>query len=700
MEFDTVLEAKDFWKSYGGMMGFDVRQLYANKCKLDNSVSSFRLVCAKEGQRRPDKRDHLTKQPRAETRTSCQVRMSLKFARDIKKYVICDLELNHNHILQISETSHMMPSQRKISEVQALQIDLADEADIRPKETHELTNLQAGGKDVLGYTKQDQKNYLRSKRKRDLAYGEAGSLLKYFHRQLLDNPSFQYAIQLDNEEKITNIFWADARMVIDYAIFGDVITFDTTYCTNKENRPLGVFCGFNHHREIVIFGAALLYDESKESFIWLFESFLEAHMQKKPKTIFTDQDPAMASALVEKMPETYHGLCVWHIMQNAIRHLGNKLKDGSFILRDFKACIYNSEDQFQFQETWDALLQRYKVEDNSWLKSIYKVKEKWAHCYMKKVYTIGMRSTQLSESFNSDLKDFMRSNLDIIHFLKQFELAVGGKRYKELQAEYNARQKLPRLKMIHSPLLKHAAQVYTPNAFDLFQNEFDWSSAAYIISRIENNQMSEYQVAIFDKDGEYTVSGNVKDMIISCSCGMFETMGGIFEITGFLCCHCLKVLNVWDVKQIPAQYIMKRWTREAREMIVHDSDGKVVQSDTRADATARYKNICFKAIKLAARSSDFEVTSNFVEQVIEETYKKVDSFCRHNQNDNVSNILNAKEIVNSCSDGDALERLLENVKGLKKKEGRQGRKRLKSWVEKQSNKRMASTNGVKLQHQI
>ncbi|QHO30093.1 Protein FAR1-RELATED SEQUENCE [Arachis hypogaea] len=258
----------------------------------------------------------------------------------------------------------MMPSQRKISEVQALQIDLADEADIRPKETHELTNLQAGGKDVLGYTKQDQKNYLRSKRKRDLAYGEA--------------------------------------------------------------------------------------------------------------------------------------------------------------------------DQFQFQETWDALLQRYKVEDNSWLKSIYKVKEKWAHCYMKKVYTIGMRSTQLSESFNSDLKDFMRSNLDIIHFLKQFELAVGGKRYKELQAEYNARQKLPRLKMVHSPLLTHAAQ------------------------------------------------------------------------------------------QIPAQYIMKRWTREAREMIVHDSDGKVVQSDTRADATARYKNICFKAIKLAARSSDFEVTSNFVEQVIEETYKKIE----------------------------------------------------------------------------
>ena len=62
-------------------------------------------------------------------------------------------------------------------------------------------------------------------------------------------------------------------MVIDYANFGDVVTFDTTYDTNKELRPLGVFIGFNHHRGLTVFGAALLYDETIESFKWLFESF-------------------------------------------------------------------------------------------------------------------------------------------------------------------------------------------------------------------------------------------------------------------------------------------------------------------------------------------------------------------------------------------------------------------------------------------
>ena len=85
---------------------------------------------------------------------------------------------------------------------------------------------------------------------------------------------------------ITNIFWADARMIIDYSHFGDVITFDTTYSKNRDARPLGVFLGLNHHRETVVFGGALLYDEMIESFVWLVE-ILEAMSEKKPITIFT-----------------------------------------------------------------------------------------------------------------------------------------------------------------------------------------------------------------------------------------------------------------------------------------------------------------------------------------------------------------------------------------------------------------------------
>jgi hypothetical protein len=71
---------------------------------------------------------------------------------------------------------------------------------------------------------------------------------------------------LDCKEQITNIFWVDAKMIINYAHFRDVVTFDITFGTSTEYRPFGVFVGFNHFRETVIFGAALLYDETFDSF--------------------------------------------------------------------------------------------------------------------------------------------------------------------------------------------------------------------------------------------------------------------------------------------------------------------------------------------------------------------------------------------------------------------------------------------------
>ena len=97
--------------------------------------------------------------------------------------------------------------------------------------------------------------------KKNLIYGQAACILGYFQEQLTKNPSFHYGVQLDNVEQTVNIFWADTRMVIDYANFGDMVTFDTTYGTNKKLGPLGVFTGFNHHGGLTDFGAALLYDE-------------------------------------------------------------------------------------------------------------------------------------------------------------------------------------------------------------------------------------------------------------------------------------------------------------------------------------------------------------------------------------------------------------------------------------------------------
>ncbi|XP_059437602.1 protein FAR1-RELATED SEQUENCE 5-like [Corylus avellana] len=385
-------------------------------------------------------------------------------------------------------------------------------------------NGEAGGRANLGYTELDQKNYLRTRRQKSLIYGEAGYLL---------------------------------RMIIDYAYFGDVMTLDTTYGTNKELRPLVVFTGFNHHRRVVIFWPALLYDETVESFKWLFENFLDAHGGKKPQTIFTDQEAAMAKALTEVMPDTWHGLCTWHIMQNCIKYLGNLMKDGSHFLRDFKSCMFEYEDETEFENAWKKMIQRYNGGLVSWLDCMYKLKTKLAKCHMKNAFTLGVRSTQLNESLNGDLKAYLKSNFGIVEFFQHFEQVVEQKRHKALETENNARQKMSTLGLKNSPLLKHAAQTYTPVIFEKIHDEYDYTSAMIIKHCNESQFVHEYIVALYEKDKEYKVIFNRDNKIILCSCMKFETFG-------ILCCHALKVFNLLDIKIIPDTYILKRWTREAK----------------------------------------------------------------------------------------------------------------------------------------
>ena len=63
-------------------------------------------------------------------------------------------------------------------------IELPSSSEIKPKAAHELMSREAGGRANLGFTELDQKNYLRTRRQKNLVYGQAACLLGYFQEQL------------------------------------------------------------------------------------------------------------------------------------------------------------------------------------------------------------------------------------------------------------------------------------------------------------------------------------------------------------------------------------------------------------------------------------------------------------------------------------------------------------------------------------
>jgi len=58
MEFDNRDKAYQFYLAYSLRVGFGVRKRNANK-KKDDSISSCRLVCCKEGVRNKEKKMHI-----------------------------------------------------------------------------------------------------------------------------------------------------------------------------------------------------------------------------------------------------------------------------------------------------------------------------------------------------------------------------------------------------------------------------------------------------------------------------------------------------------------------------------------------------------------------------------------------------------------------------------------------------------------
>ncbi|XP_052151837.1 protein FAR-RED IMPAIRED RESPONSE 1-like [Oryza glaberrima] len=363
---------------------------------------------------------------------------------------------------------------------------------------------------------------------------------------------------MDSEEQIANIFWADAKMISDYAHFGDVVSFDTTFGTNNESRPFGVFVGFNHFRETVVFGAALMYDETFDSFKWLFETFLKAHNGKHPKTIYTDQDIAMGKAIEEVFPVAWHGLCTFHISQNAAKHLSQGNNGESSILSDFSACMYEYEDV-----------------------------------------------TKIEYEFN-----IMRE--------KHFERVVQGKRNTELASEFDSRKKLPRIKM-RTPMLLQASKVYTPIIFEAFQGEYERSMAACTKAWDGDN---EFLVSIGSFEGdltfeEYRVVGDPSEQTSICSCGQFNRIG-------ILCGHALKVLDLMNIKSLPAQYILKRWTREARSGIVTDSKGINIIENPMMEASLRYKFLSHRFLTLAQQAASYPKCTLLVNNTLDILSKQIE----------------------------------------------------------------------------
>ncbi|XP_035835251.1 uncharacterized protein LOC118483782 [Helianthus annuus] len=115
-------------------------------------------------------------------------------------------------------------------------------------------------------------------------------------KQYLADYSFEYSV--DDGKRLTGLFWADGLCKLNYMEFGDVISFDATFKTNRYKMVFVPFTGIDNHCRNVTLSAGLLASESIESYKWLLNSFLKS-FGRQPNVVVTNQDPDMKQAIEE-----------------------------------------------------------------------------------------------------------------------------------------------------------------------------------------------------------------------------------------------------------------------------------------------------------------------------------------------------------------------------------------------------------------
>ena len=150
----------------------------------------------------------------------------------------------------------------------------------------------------------------------------------------------------------------------------------------------------------------------------------------------------------------------------------------------------------------------------------------------------------------------------------------------------------------------------------MFQSGFKLFLALSTSYKHESDSICEYVVINENHERSWKESFDCASTSIACSCRKFDTFG-------ILCSHASKVFEFNDVKVIPDNYILRRWTRDARCGIVQDFRGKKVESYPKLSRKQMLRQVVSKFIRAATEALYSEESLKSVDNGVDVLFEKV-----------------------------------------------------------------------------
>ncbi|XP_073299339.1 protein FAR1-RELATED SEQUENCE 6-like isoform X2 [Primulina huaijiensis] len=556
MEFDSYDDAYNYYNCYAREAGFSVR--VKNSWFKRNSREKYGAVlcCSSQGFKRAKDVNRLRK----ETRTGCPAMMRMRLV-DSKRWRILEVTLEHNHLLGAKgyKCSKKMGSESKKNLLSKSDLE------VQPVKLYQAVVIDAGGDETSNFSQTVAKASSYRPNQLNLRKGDAQAMYNYLCRLQLTNSNFFYLMDLNDDGRVRNVIWVDAKSRAASSYFSDVIYFDNSCLSNKYEVPLVAFVGINNHGQSVLLGCGLLSGENKESYTWLFKAWISCTSVNSPETIISDRCKILQSVVADVFPKSLHRFSLSLIMQKVPEKLGG-LRNYDDIKKSLLKGVYETLKPFDFEAAWRFMIQQFRIMDNEWLWSLYEDRAQWATVYLKDTFFMGMAAARPCETMTAFFDKYVHKQTPLKEFLDKYELALQKKHKEEVLADMESRNSSPKLKTRCSFELQ-LSKVYTRDIFRRFQLEVEEMYSCFgttqlhvdgpiTIFLVKERIMSEgNRREIRDYEVLYNVA--LSEVRCICSC---------FNFYGYLCRHALCVLNFNGVEEIPSKYILSRWKKDYKRL--------------------------------------------------------------------------------------------------------------------------------------
>lgn len=231
--FKSLKLAIKMYSEYAEIGGFDVR--LSTQSRFDNKIIKKKhVICNRGGKQKKKSCDTLGTSGVRRKRNSnsraigCQAKIIFESVYGTPDYKVFQFDELHNHPL---EKRSDLKKARQMSYSEKEFIVRASTSKIGPTMAHKLRASLRGGYEFVKPKVVDYKN-LRRDINRVIGYKDAQMIVNTMNDRRAHYPNYSFEFNCQ-DDVLDCMFWADEMEKAYYAEFGDVISFDATFRTNK-----------------------------------------------------------------------------------------------------------------------------------------------------------------------------------------------------------------------------------------------------------------------------------------------------------------------------------------------------------------------------------------------------------------------------------------------------------------------------------